>query len=176
MLPFIAVPIVALTPLPAQVAIAEDEMLGIAGVEAGVVSVAPLQKLEAMLVAFVSKLPDVACTRKMTSSAVEAPSGDCHPSTAVENVWPDAAFAWSSVWMLLSKLLVSVEDRSLQPDSGSEMISLSRVGLPAAIAGAALSSRPVDVPSSATATTAATSRCLGPRVLCVPSSAAMTPP
>jgi hypothetical protein len=83
-LPFMAVPIVALTPLPVQVATAEEEMFGICGVDPGVVSVAPLQKFEAMLVALVLKLPVVASTRKMTSIPTLEPSGDCHPSTAVE--------------------------------------------------------------------------------------------
>jgi hypothetical protein len=89
--PLIAVPIVALVPPPEQVATAEESMFGICGVEPGVVFVAPLQKLEAMLPAEPFIEPLLACTKKMTSSPTSAPLGDCHPSTAVEKLSPDDA-------------------------------------------------------------------------------------
>lgn len=163
--PFIAVPIVAFTPPPVHVAIAEEAMFGICGVDAGVVFVAPLQKLEAMLEAELLTLPVVACTRKMTSSPTLPPLGDCHPSTAVEKLWPAEALDWSSVWMLLARLLVSVDDKLLQPDSGSAMINLSSDAFPAAIAVAVLNTRPAEVPRSATVAPAAATKHLERRVV-----------
>jgi hypothetical protein len=81
--------------------------------------------------------PDMASIRKITKSAVEAPEGDCQPSTAVAKVWFELALLASSVWISVANWLVSVDERSGQPCSGSGRIIWSRVGLPAANAGAA---------------------------------------
>jgi hypothetical protein len=78
--------------------------------------------------------------------------------------------------MLLARLLVSDDDRLVQPDSGSAMIILSSVALPAAIAVPVLSSRPAEVPRSATMAPAATRRRLERRVDFFEWSALMAPP
>jgi hypothetical protein len=66
--------------------------------------------------------------------------------------------------MLLARLLVSDDERLVHPDSGSAMIILSSVALPAAIAAPVLSSRPAEVPSRARVAPAATMRRLERRV------------
>jgi hypothetical protein len=78
--------------------------------------------------------------------------------------------------MLLARLVVSVDERELHPDSGSAMINLSSVALPAAIAVAVPSSRPADVPSRARAAPTATRKRLERRMVLLEWSAFMAPP
>ena len=66
-LPFVAAPTVTLSLVSEQVAIAEDGMFGIGGVETLLVFVAPLQKPDARLAGVMSVVgPPIDSTRKTT--------------------------------------------------------------------------------------------------------------
>jgi len=132
MFPFTAVPTLALPLVPEQVAIAESGTPDMEGVDAGVVLVAPVQKLESTLDGEMLPVLLEIWIKKIARTAVSEPEGDCHPCTAVVNVSLPVALLSSSLSMSFANPLSSLEDKVGQPDSGFEMICLSRAGLPAA--------------------------------------------